>query len=64
MGGLTNMHNELYNLYFSADMIRKVISQIRQAGHVAGTGALEIQREDLKGIDHLEVQGINGRMLE
>jgi hypothetical protein len=41
-----------------------VISLIRRAGHVAGMGALEIQSEDLIGKDHLEVLGIDGRILE
>jgi hypothetical protein len=42
-----------------------VIKQmIRWAGHVAKMGALEMKSEDLKGRDHLEVLGIDRRVLE
>jgi hypothetical protein len=65
MGGWRKLHNDLHNLYLSPNIIGMIISQmIRWGGHVAHMGALEMQSEDPKGSDHLEVLGIDERVLE
>jgi hypothetical protein len=56
-GGWRKLHNEgLHNLYCSLNVIRKVKSRKRWAGHVGHTGRLEMLTkfwlESLKGTDH------------
>jgi hypothetical protein len=56
------LHNELPNLYVSPNIIRVV-----RVGHVAGMGevtnAYKILVEDLKGGNHLENLGVEGRII-
>jgi hypothetical protein len=57
--------DELYNLYSSPNIIRQIKSRkMRWVGHVARTGeqCTRLWWEGLKERDHLEDQGIHGRM--
>jgi hypothetical protein len=62
------LHNrELHNLYTSPDIIRQIKSRrMRWAGHVAHMGegrkVYRVWWESPKEKDHLEDQGVDGRM--
>jgi hypothetical protein len=58
---------ELHNLYSSPDIIRRIKSRrIRGAGHVArmgeGRNVCRVLVGKLEGKDHLEDQGVDGKM--
>jgi hypothetical protein len=58
---------ELHNLYSSPDIIRQIKSRrMRWAGHVAcmgeGRNVYRVLTESPKVKDHLEDQGVDGRM--
>jgi hypothetical protein len=63
------LHNEdLHNLYASPNIIRLIKSRsMRWVGHVAHMGemrnAYKIWLENLKGRDHLEDLGVDGRII-
>jgi hypothetical protein len=63
-GGWIRLHNEeLHNLYTSANISRVIR---RWAGHVVRmtetTNAYKFWSENMKGRDHLEELGVNGRI--
>jgi hypothetical protein len=68
MGEWRKLHNgELHNLYSLPDIIRQIKSRrMRWAGHVAcmggGRNMYRVWWERLKKKDHLEDQGMDGRM--
>jgi hypothetical protein len=47
-------------MYASPNIIRVIKSRIRWAGHVA---CIEIRSENLKGRDHSEDLGVDGRII-
>jgi hypothetical protein len=56
-------NKELHILYSSQNIIRQIKSRrMRWAGHVACMGEERNVYRVLKGTDHLEGQGIDGRM--
>jgi hypothetical protein len=67
-GQWRKLHNgELHNLYSSPDIIRQIKSRrMRWAGHVArmgeGRNVYRVWWESPKEKDHLEDQGVDGRM--
>jgi hypothetical protein len=66
-GGWRKLYNEeLHGLYSSPSVIRVIKARrMRWAGHVAGMGERCIQRfgwEALKGEDHWEDLGVDGRI--
>jgi hypothetical protein len=69
IGDWRKLHNEeLHNLYSSQNIIRQIKSRkIRWAGHVARMGEVRNVYRVLVGCqkerDHLEDQGVNGRMV-
>jgi hypothetical protein len=67
-GEWRKLHNgELHNLYSSPDIIRQIISRrMRWVWHVArmeeGRNLYRVLVGKLEGKDHLEAQGVDGRM--
>jgi hypothetical protein len=67
-GERRKLHNgELHNLYSSPDIIRQIKSRrMRWAGHVAcmgeGRNLYRVLMGKPEGKDHLEDQGVDGRM--
>jgi len=63
------LHNEeLHNLYDSPNVIRKIKSrQMRWVGHTARMEAMRMHTtfwsENLKGKDHLEHLGVDGKII-
>jgi hypothetical protein len=68
-GGCRRLHNEeLHNLYSSPNIIRVIMSRkMTLAGHIACMGnmrnAYNIWLEILKGRDHSEDLGVDGRII-
>jgi hypothetical protein len=67
-GGWRKLYNEIHNLYSSPNIVRMINSRrMRCVGHAVCMGkmrnAFKFWWESLKGIDHLEDLGIDGRML-
>jgi hypothetical protein len=68
-GGWRTLHNEeLHNLYDSPDIVRVFKTRrMRCAGYVAHVRTMRIHTkvwfEDLKGTDHSENQGVDGRII-
>jgi hypothetical protein len=68
-GGWRRLHNEEFqNVYASPNIIGKIkCKRMRWAGHVARVGemrnAFKISSENLKGRDHSEDLGVDGRII-